>query len=184
MNQSNFSLHPFNSRHPLKISITGNIHRSLENYLYINYLLAGQIDTIQIPSPVRQPTRLDNLWETTCLEFFLGIDGSSEYWEFNLSPSGNWNVYHFDDYRLHMQPEMAFERLPFDCQRHSNGLDLSIQLNLESIIPLDRVLEVAITAVIQSQYGNIDYWALSHPGKEADFHLRNGFKIALHSKNQ
>ena len=49
------------------------------------------------PFPVF-PRRRDRLWEETCLELFLGEEGSERYWEFNLSPAGHWNVYRFEFY--------------------------------------------------------------------------------------
>jgi len=38
---------------------------------------------------------------------------------------------------------------------------------------------VAITAVLQSRDGTCSYWALLHPGPEADFHRREGFALRL-----
>lgn len=43
--------------------------------------------------------RKDFLWESTCLECFVGNTNCSEYVEINASPAGNFAVYHFDDYR-------------------------------------------------------------------------------------
>ena len=126
--------------------------------------------------------RKNGLWEETCFEFFLGVKGSERYWEFNLSPSGHWNVYRFKSYRQGMQEEPAFTSLPFSVQLYSNSLLLSLGLGLDKIIPQEQVsevLQVALSAVIKTRDGKTTYWALTHPGPQADFHRRDGFIIEL-----
>ena len=36
-----------------------------------------------------------------------------------------------------------------------------------------------ITAVLELHSGEILYWALNHPGEQADFHLREGFALRV-----
>jgi hypothetical protein len=119
------------------------------------------------------------LWEDTCFEFFLGIKNSAQYWEFNLSPAGHWNVYRFDGYRQGMQEETAFENLPFNVQNQADGLALGLDVDLDKIISVQQAIEVAITTVIKDRDGEVTYWALTHRGVEADFHLRDSFIIEL-----
>jgi len=33
--------------------------------------------------------------------------------------------------------------------------------------------------VLERRNGALEYWALSHPGPEADFHRRDGFSLRL-----
>jgi hypothetical protein len=42
-----------------------------------------------------------------------------------------------------------------------------------------RPLELAVTAVVELRDGEILYWALAHPGEQADFHWREGFGLRL-----
>ena len=58
------------------------------------------------------PQRRDGLWQHTCFEAFFGVLGSDDYWEFNLAPSGDWNVYRFAGYRAGQTPETAYGPLP------------------------------------------------------------------------
>ena len=95
---SNFSLIPFASDALPTIEIVGNIDRA-DNILSIEYQLLGDLDSVAIASPAVAPSRKFELWESTCFEFFIGVLGDRNYWEFNLSPSGDWNVFHLDDYR-------------------------------------------------------------------------------------
>lgn len=125
------------------------------------------------------PKRQHHLWETTCFEFFLGIHNSPQYWEFNLSPSGNWNVYRFSDYRTGMQEESAFTSLPFKLELKEKQVSLTIEVDLNAIVQPNQPLDVAITTVIQTSPSRITYWALQHCGTEADFHLRDSFVLKI-----
>jgi hypothetical protein len=117
----------------------------------------------------------------TKFEFFLALHECDRYWEFNLSPSGDWNIYRFDAYRQGMQTEMAFTSLPFQVLPKSDELLLSLDLDLGAIIQPEQVLKVAVSAVIKRKDGELIYWALTHPGPQADFHRRDSFIIELAS---
>ena len=183
---THFSLIPFpdNCPHP-EIEITGQIER-LNQELSINFQLTGEIEKIAVTPTDTHPSRRNELWQTTCFEFFLGLKGSLKYWEFNLSPVGHWNIYRFDDYRQGMTEELAFQSLPFLVKDQSDSLTLSLSLDLEKIISPTQALEASITTVIQSKINNlifekdaITYWALTHVGQEADFHQRKSFILSL-----
>lgn len=175
MNQKQFNLQPFSLSNS---QFNGEVqaHLTLDgNKLTIHYQVFSDGEKIKIPPTVTQPNRQDNLWGTTCFEFFLGIVNSPVYWEFNLSPSGDWNVYRFSGYRQGMQPETAFSSLPFEFTRETDHLSLNISIDLEQMIQNSQQLELAITMVIEDKEGTITYWALKHPGSEADFHRRDSF---------
>ena len=174
-----FSLHPFSSEDSssnldIKASLSYHNHQ-----LKIKYSVFGDLEKVAVATPINNPTRQDDLWQTTCFEFFLGIVGSPLYWEFNLSSSGNWNVYSFTGYREGMKPETAFENLPFEFSKQDDRLLLQIQIDTSQLITPSQQLEIAITTVIEEPKNNISYWALKHSGQQADFHLRDSFiKIA------
>jgi hypothetical protein len=176
---SNFNLYPFPADNIIpQIEISGRIDRS-GNRLSIEYLLQGDLDKVAIDPPTNPPTRKLELWTATCFEFFIGVVGSPNYWEFNLAPTGDWNVYALDDYRQGLRPEPAFESLLLMLDRTANSLRLSLEFDLDKIIEPDLKLEVAITAVIKSTQTEISYWALTHTGTAADFHRRDSFTIEL-----
>jgi hypothetical protein len=178
-----FKLQPFPSTGSLPaIDISGRIDRQRER-LSLKYYLSGDLDAIEIPAPV-VPTQTDKLWEATCFEFFLGIPDDRNYWEFNLSPSGDWNIFHLDDYRQGLREELAVTTLPFKIDLQPNLLSLDLEFDLSKII--DRSLlaavpaiAVSVTTVIKPHQGEVSYWAISHCGKEADFHLRESFAIEI-----
>lgn len=174
-----FSLEPFTRTGIFAgIEITGNIARG-SNGLSISYLLRGRIEKLEIPAPADIPARKNALWETTCFEFFLAMKGNERYWEFNLSPEGHWNVYRFQSYRQGMVEDSAFGALPFHVLRQPETVSLDLTVDLETVIPRDRIMEIAVTAVIKSTGGELSYWALTHGGAHPDFHRRDSLIFEL-----
>ena len=179
MNDQTFTLQPFSSIKSFpNLKIAGNIARNA-NQLTISYTLEGNLKEIAIAPAANAPSRQYQLWENTCFEFFLGIKDFQRYWEFNLSPAGHWNVYRFDGYRQGMQEETAFEKLPFNVQNQADSLTLALNVNLDKIISAEQAIEAGITSVIKHRDGEVTYWALTHKGAEADFHLWDSFIIEL-----
>ncbi len=179
MTGHSFELRPFPRDNPGQgLKITGDISRS-SNILVIRYELCCPLQEIVIPQPSDIPVRKNFLWQETCFEFFLGRKNSESYREFNLSPSGHWNVYYFQSYRQEMKEEAAVSALPFSVKKESEALKLELEFNLDRMVPAEQPLNAAISAVIKHTDGRTTYWALIHPGPEADFHLRDGFILGL-----
>ncbi len=179
MNDKSFSLKHFPSAGILlNFKITGNVKRD-SNIFSISYSLVGAMAEIVIPPPADMLSRKNNLWEETCFECFLGLINSEQYWEFNLSPAGHWNVYRFKAYRKGMQEEPAFTSLPFSVVRKPDALLLSLKFDLGKIAPADQALKVGASAVIKSIDGKASFWALTHPAPQPDFHQRNSFIVEL-----
>jgi hypothetical protein len=64
-------------------------------------------------------------------------------------------------------------------EHEGGGLDLAVTLDLGALPLVGRPLELAVTAVVELQDGEILYWALRHPGEQADFHRREGFGLRI-----
>ena len=179
MNGRGFFLRSFPSADLLPhVTITGNIGRR-SNMLSLTCALFGPLAELVIPAPADMRERKNGLWEETCFELFLGERKSDHYWEFNLSPSGHWNVYRFTSYRQGMQEEPTFTSLLFSVRVRPDALGLSLEIDLDKIIPAGQALEVAVSAVIKTADGKITYWALAHPGPQPDFHRRDSFIVEL-----
>jgi hypothetical protein len=174
-----FSLIPFPDTHTPNVAIAGKILRQ-NNVLTIHYALNGKIEDIFLPDLSINPTRKAELWKTTCLEFFFAVKDSPEYWELNLSPSGDWNIYRMDAYRrVGFREEMLIQRLQFETQKDRNSFLLNAAVDLNSMIRIEQILEIGVTAVVQTKTGSETYWALTHPAPEADFHRRESFVLGL-----
>jgi hypothetical protein len=179
MTEQSFALIPFPAPTIPQIAITGTISHQ-NNLLVLHYSVAGNIEEILLPSPSAHPSRRDELWKSTCFEFFLSIKDQPQYWEFNLSPSGDWNIYRMDAYRrVGFREETSIQRLPFEVRNEAGALHLETAVDLSPILPQSQPLDVGITAVLQTRDRDETYWALAHPAPQADFHLREGFILAL-----
>jgi hypothetical protein len=172
-----FTLQPFEPD-DLLLSIDGSVEYQ-QGLLEVHYALQGDLSQILFPPAVDIPGRKFALWEATCLEFFVAVIGQADYWEFNLAPNGNWQVFHLTDYREGLKDEAAINYLPFVMKQDDQGLQLDLSIDLTSLFPPDTALEMAVTAVIQAATGEYSYWALCHGGDVADFHRRADFIIKL-----
>ena len=82
-------------------------------------------------------------------------------------------------YRQGMEEETAFRSLPFSVRSQPDSLLLALEVDLAKIVQADQALKVAIAAAIKLAAGELIYWALTHPGSQADFHRRDGFLVEL-----
>jgi hypothetical protein len=83
-----------------------------------------------------------------------------------------------DAYRqINMREEPSFTTLPFTFYKTKNELGLDISIDLSRILSAEKKTNIGVTAIIQTFDGHESYWALSHPGTQADFHIRDGFSI-------
>jgi hypothetical protein len=179
MSSHNFSLLPFNdSETPQEVKLTGTIMQRNRKFS-ITYRLLGPISKLDVPLFAIVPTRTKLLWKETCFELFIAAGNAPPYWEFNISPTGHWNVYRFSSYRQGMQEETAFTSLPLTTQVTPGALELSLVIDLGKIIPAESILKVGIAAVVRTARGRNSYWALSHRGPVPDFHLRDSFLIDI-----
>jgi hypothetical protein len=174
-----FSLIPFPAPDIPTISLTGKLSLH-NNFLTLHYMLAGNIEAVLLPPALLPASRKDELWNATCFEFFLAIKDQPGYWEFNMSPSGDWNVYRMDAYRrIGFQEETAISQLPFEIRKESDGYSLEVSVDLSAMIRPEQDFQMAVTAIIQTKDGHETYWALAHPAPYADFHLRESFILSL-----
>lgn len=182
MTQHSFSLIPFPDPNIPNIVITGSIVLQ-KNLLRLHYSLTGKIEEVALPSLSLDPRRKDELWKTTCFEFFLARRDQAEYWEFNLSPSGDWNVYHMDAYRrVGFREETLIPGLQLDVRKDTTALSLKTVVDVNFVLKSglsSQIFEAGISAVIQMKNGHETYWALTHPAPLVDFHTRESFTLAL-----
>ncbi|MEW6600664.1 MAG: DOMON-like domain-containing protein [Nitrospirota bacterium] len=179
MKVKDLSLRPFTSDGAVSgLRLKASIKRDSDIFT-LGYTLTGPVAGLGLPAAARKTSRKKALWEDTCFELFLGVRNSPRYWEFNISPAGDWNVYRFNDYRKDMQEEPAINSLPVIIEHSPEAFRLFVNINLEVIIPADKVVEAALSAVIKQVNGPATYWALEHKGPRPDFHRRDGFIIEL-----
>ena len=178
MHPQRFLLKPFPGEgNPAGLTIGGSIGRRAE-ILSVRCEVRGDLSKVSIPAAAA-PRRRDRLWEETCFELFLGAADSDAYWELNLSPSGDWNVYRFDRYREGMREETDIASLPFDVRRDPEALLLAAEIGIGKIVPEGKDLAVGVAVVIGTIDGEKSHWAPVHPASRPDFHRRDGFALTL-----
>ncbi|MCC0175664.1 DOMON-like domain-containing protein [Waterburya agarophytonicola K14] len=175
--KTKFNLIPFDPNYLDLVGVSGEIFRN-NNYLNIQYLMSGDLLKVIIPGSKRSLRKYD-LWEHTCFEFFLRLRNTTKYWEFNLSPSGDWNIFRFDNYRENIAEEMAFDSLFFNLALEKNTLQLDLIIDLNKLNIAKKDLDLAISTVVENRNKKLSYWALIHPATEADFHHQDSFIINI-----
>ncbi|MGB3807225.1 MAG: hypothetical protein WA936_08500 [Erythrobacter sp.] len=126
--------------------------------------LDGPADRIALPAKAPS-ARADDLWKTTCCEVFWQPVGGAPYYEFNFSPSGQWAAYAFDSYRENMQD------LPVDAISVAPSIgDRAVSLQIEVVADLPAPAQVGLSAVVQHEGGDLQYWALAFGPGRPDFH--------------
>ncbi len=160
------------------LQLTVSAARNASSQL-LRYELRGRLEDILLPELATVPVRRDQLWRQTCFELFIAPAGSPQYWEVNLSPAGDWNVYAFTAYREGMREEQAVTALPCRTERQPSLLTLEFIFPLASLIAPEQTVELAVSAVIQDKRGQLHYWALRHCGLQPDFHRRESFCLRL-----
>jgi len=147
--------------------------------LHLRYELTGELAQVRIPEP-KPSDAVDGLWEHTCFEVFVAVEGKANYHEFNFSPSGQWAAYSFSDYRVRSALTVS----------HAPAISFSQtkeHLLLEAVIAAadlpqniaGKPLQLGLTAVIEANDGSRSYWALHHPEIHPDFHHRAGFILSF-----
>lgn len=173
--------HPFeNTSPPTGIALRADITRH-DVLLTLRWRLDAPAGAFVIPARSPAQARRDRLWESTCFEAFLAPAARPDYWEINLSPSGDWNVYRFDCERTGMRPELRVAAPSIATSMEASGrVNVTAALDLASIAELaSGPLDVAVTAVLQATDGTRSYWSVRHTRAQPDFHARDGFVVRL-----
>lgn len=167
------SAHPVSPPSPVReFSVT--VSRQGRRLLF-EYRVAADPASLRLPER-RERARTDGLWRHTCLEIFVARAGSTEYVEYNFSPSDEWAAYRFSGYREGMQPHAA-PAPEFVSRTRADAFELSGSVDLGWLG--QSTGRAGVTAVIEDQAGVLSYWALEHPSGKPDFHHADGFIIEL-----
>jgi hypothetical protein len=155
------------------------VHRSASAELRMTFRLDGDIPRVRVPLP-GAPRIATQLWQHTCFEAFIAVEGQSAYHEFNFAPSGAWAVYAFSGYRN--GGPLANETMRPHIAVRSTGsrleLDAVVGLDVLSAIHPHAPLRIGLSAVIETSDG-LSYWAIRHPADKPDFHNAAGFALLL-----
>jgi hypothetical protein len=158
-------------------AVTARVDRLSEDLLILYYQVVGDIDQLQLPAQHRS-AHTNGLWQHTCFEAFVREEGARTYLELNFSPSSEWAVYRFDDYRRGMTAIEPLHAPKILCRRREARLEADVDVHLSGLLPQEN-LQLALAVVLEDLQGRISYWALKHPPGNADFHHDAGFALTL-----
>jgi hypothetical protein len=173
--------------HPARIGeavrgVRAVVRRSASGVIAFTFYVEADLTRIRIPAAASSRITT-GLWQHTCFEAFIAIDGRAEYHELNFAPSGEWAAYAFRAYRdggLLSDETLA----PAITLRADAGvLELGAVLDLRRLSPVHprASLRVGLSAVIEESDGRLSYWALRHLAPQPDFHDAAGFTLWLES---
>lgn len=149
--------------------------------LCIDYRLRGRAEALLMPSPA--PARpADYLWQHTCFEAFVAVEGEVGYREFNFSPSGEWAMYAFSRYRSPLDPQPAGCADPgIVCGWDDKEFRLTARISPPDLPPHrhGQALTMGLCAVVEEVDGRLSYWAFRHHPERPDFHAHDAFALRL-----
>ena len=161
-------------------SINAIIRWSPGRVLTVTYAINGDIDQLRIPAE-QTVVRTDELWQHTCFELFIGAKNDTEYYEFNFSPSGEWAIHEFRDYRDGGPINLDELDPKITVQRAAESFELSAVVRLDRLpgIQTDVYLSLGLSAVIEGLDGALSYWALKHPAGKPDIQHSDNFYLQI-----
>ena len=159
--------------------VQAKVTRISQDSLTLEFALSAPAAELIWPAARSGGERLNELWQSTCLELFIARAGDERYWEVNLSPSGDWNVYQLDGYRQGLKPEPCINSVATTSNSGPDRHQLQASLALPQALIGAATLQANLCAVLQHTNHNNSYWAVSHPGSQADFHARKGFVLEV-----
>ncbi len=171
--------HPADTADPVNV-IEVRVRRTSAGSLVMTYRMSGEIDRVRIPAPA-PPGIVERLWEHTCCELFLRVEGADRYHELNFSPSGEWAAYAFAGYREGglMNDAALDPQVRASTTREVLELGATIALARLSRSHAAAPLVLAISAVVEACDGARSHWALAHPSGKPDFHHPDAFALEI-----
>ncbi|MCX7978867.1 MAG: hypothetical protein N2578_07675 [Bdellovibrionaceae bacterium] len=140
----------------------------------ICWQLSGDLSSFVIPkcssSPFKllEPNRKNELWKETCFEFFIRPKGQERYWEFNLSPSGKWNLYSLAKYRDELVPSKDLIDGEVSVDGSNQLYKITASLNAPELAKSPFMYN--LTCVLQCAGQKTLFFAPRHPKTKPDFH--------------
>jgi hypothetical protein len=168
-------------------SVRFSVHGSMAYqppWLSVHFAVHGPVDDLMIPYTKQSPERQHHLWEHMCFEVFFAPVARAQYWEINVSPSGNWNTYRFDHYRqgMHVEPLLHVSQIASHVHP-GDALTLHFQMDVSRLVrahTLDQYdLECSPCCILVDRAQHKSYWAMDHQLPRPDFHRRASFVLLL-----
>jgi len=120
---------------------------------------------------LKKQNRKDELWKRTCFELFLANRDRPNYYELNMSPSSEWNFYHFSDYKKEMKEEKNISTPSIYLSKTPKGYLFSFEFELYTNILNDNFIFNLAVILLDTQ-GVRHFYSIHRKEKKVDFHDR------------
>lgn len=120
--------------------------------------------------------RSDELWKHSCFEAFICWPNHQKYWELNVSPCGDWNLYSLEKYRKGMRTQSINNSPRINVHRSSMACHCNVLLELDPWCP-DKfnAPKLGLAVVLEESNRALSYWAILHNKDSPDFHDKSCF---------
>lgn len=168
------NLKPFKKNEDFTVSSDVSLNGSK---LSFQFKIEDLKSKLKLPDMKDSAKRVIGLWDNACFEAFWSYEGSPSYFEMNLSPNGNWNVFEFVNYRSpgfpNLKESRAWRLTSYKRSENSFAADFETEVAFES----GRSLDFSLNAILVTKSGEKSFWALEHFGEKPDFHKRESFLL-------
>ena len=155
---------------------TTTIKASIElknNQLKLEYQIVTDLSQYSLPKQTKQQ-RVDNLWLDTCFELFIANVNDDRYWEINISPSTEWNIYQFRSYKDDMRESNSLITPIIKRYRYDNKYYLSFESKVQRDI-WSRELQINLCVILLDIKGVRQFYSIERRKGSPDFHDRDYF---------
>lgn len=151
----------------------------IDNLLVLRYSIHGDLSRLLFPASA-DVRRCDELWKHSCFEAFLKNRNSERYYELNFASSRAWACYRFVSYRNGMSAHTNAKPPEILVRPSPQAFEFEARIDLSDLILSNGPLDLALSAVIETEERTLSYWALTHPPGRPDFHHPDAFILEIH----
>ncbi|SFV50560.1 hypothetical protein MNB_SV-12-26 [hydrothermal vent metagenome] len=138
--------------------------------LKIEYEIINNLSSYHFPKETKQQ-RANELWRDTCFELFIANHSSTEYYELNISPSTQWNAYHFKSYKEEMRETDVFSTPSIISHQLDKSYNLSFEMAFQEDIFVKK-LSINLAVILLDKEEMRHFYAINRCKESPDFHDR------------
>ena len=177
--QDRYLLQPFEPIIASNLQIEAWVEPLNKRRVQIQLKLRDEQHQVTWPPHHGSQTRAEYLEKSTCFEIFIQQADHANYVNVQLTPSGLWNAYRFDQYRQPKQvpprheQHIRIEQLLIEHHR------ISLVLDLAQLYPRRSRIHVGLAAILAHRQDLHTDWSLQHSAASADPHCAEDWRIQL-----
>lgn len=171
-----FTLKSFNNTQLKNLDFKAHANWT-EDSLYLSFVLNNDLEKIDFGNYHPDHSRKLNLWENTCLEFFIK-NQNGHYLEFNFSANFSWNVFTFEEIRGPLKELKTITKPEIDILNSNEKFFLVAKIKKNELpdeFLENNQLSFSFNAVLKLQNRETEYWALKHCDQKPNFHIFESF---------